>query len=79
MVNHPNRSRRQIPVADFLKLYDAAHEVIDRIRLHVDHAEYEGGMNVVERFREVSAELRWKHADKVPDPLTGTFYDEETE
>lgn len=43
-----------VPIADFLELYDAAHGVIDHIRMHVDHAEYEGGMNAVERFREVA-------------------------
>jgi hypothetical protein len=58
-----------VPIADFLELYDAAHAVIDKIRMHVDHAEYEGGMNAVEDFREIAAHLRWKHADKVPDPL----------
>jgi hypothetical protein len=58
-----------VPIADFLKLYDAAHAVIDKIRMHVDHAEYEGGMNAVEDFREIAAHLLWKHADKVPDPL----------
>jgi hypothetical protein len=56
-----------VPIEDFLALYDAAHAVIDRIRLHVDHAEYEGGMNAVEDFRAIATVLRWKHADKVPD------------
>lgn len=58
-----------IPVEDFLELYDAAHAVIDHIRIHVDHAEYEGGMNAVEDFREIASRLRWKHDDKIPDPL----------
>lgn len=55
---------RTVPIADFLELYDAAHAVIDHIRLHVDHAEYEGGMNAVQDFREIAAQLRWKHAGK---------------
>jgi hypothetical protein len=38
--------------------------------LHVDHAEYEGGMNAVQDFREIATDLRWKHDDKVrDDPL----------
>lgn len=60
-----------VPIEDFLELYDAAHAVIDQIRLHVDHAEYEGGMNAVEAFREISAKVYWKHADKVPEPEGG--------
>jgi hypothetical protein len=56
-----------VPIADFLELYDAAHAVIDHIRMHVDHAEYVGGMNAVEDFREIAARLRWKHADKMPE------------
>ena len=56
-----------VPIEDFLELYDAAYAVIDEIRLHVDHAEYEGGMNAVEDFREIAARLRWKHADTTPD------------
>ena len=58
----------QVPVADFLELHDAAHAVVDHIRLHADHAEYEGSMNAVSDFREIAAELRWKHHDKVPEP-----------
>lgn len=58
-----------VPIYDFLALYDAAHAVIDHIKLCVDHAEYEGGMNAVDDFREIAKELRWKHHDKVPDPL----------
>ena len=53
-----------IPIEDFLELYDAAHAVIDRIRIHMDHAEYEGSMNEVEDFREIAAQLRWKYANK---------------
>jgi hypothetical protein len=60
-----------VPIGDFLELYDAAHAVIDKIRLHVDHAEYEGGMNAVQDFREISARLLWKHDDKVPDDPLG--------
>jgi hypothetical protein len=26
-------------------------------------------MNAVEDFREIAAQLRWEHADKVPDPV----------
>lgn len=65
---------RQIAVSinDFLELYDAAHEVIDKIRMHDDHAEYEGGMNAVNNFRDISARLRFAHSDKIPDPLTGS-------
>lgn len=59
----------QVPIADLLELHDAAHAVIDKIRMHVDHAEYEGGMNAVGDFREIAAQLRWKHDDKVPGPL----------
>lgn len=60
----------KVPVADFLELYDAAHAVIDHIRLHVDHAEYTGSMNAVQDFREIAADLLWKHADKVSDDLS---------
>jgi hypothetical protein len=60
-----------VPIEDFLELYDAAHAVIDKIQMHVDHAEYQGGMNAVEDFREIAARLRWKHDDKVADPLVG--------
>jgi hypothetical protein len=56
-----------VPIEDFLELYDAAHAVIDHIRLHIDHAEYEGSMNAVQDFRQIATVLRWKHADKVPD------------
>jgi hypothetical protein len=56
-----------IPIEDFLALYDAAHAVIDRIRLFADRAEYVGGMNEVEDFREISARLRWKYDDEVHD------------
>lgn len=66
-----------VPIEDFLELYDAAHAVIDHIRVHADHAEYEGSMNAVEDFREIALQLRWKHADKVRDPLTGLTVDEE--
>lgn len=55
---------KQVPIKDFLELYDAAHAVIDKIRLHVDHAEYEGGMNAVEDFREIASRLRWKHYEE---------------
>lgn len=58
----------KVPIGDFLELYDAAHAVIDKIRLHADHAEYEGGMNAVEDFREIATQLRWQHADKIEDP-----------
>lgn len=66
-----------VPIDDFLTLYDAAHAVIDKITMHIDHAEYEGGMNDVERFREIAADLRWKHADKVRDPFTGDLPDDD--
>ena len=52
-----------IPVTDFLELLDAAHGVIDHIKMHVDHAEYEGSMNAVLDFRETATRLRWKHDD----------------
>jgi hypothetical protein len=58
------RDDEQVPIADFLELYDAAHAVIDKIRMHADHAEYEGGMNAVNDFREIAANLRWKHAER---------------
>lgn len=58
----------QVPIADFLELYDAAHAVIDHISVEVDHAEYNGSMNAVQDFREISAELHWRHADKTPEP-----------
>jgi hypothetical protein len=54
-----------VSIEDFLELYDAAHAVIDKIEMHVDHAEYKGSMNAVNNFREVSAELRWKYPDYV--------------
>lgn len=60
---------KTVSIDDFLELYDAAHGVIDKIRLYVDHAEYEGGMNDVEHFREVATKLRWKYDNLVPDPL----------
>lgn len=69
--------RAKVPIADFLKIYDAAHAVIDHIRLHVDHAEYEGSMNAVNDFREIAAKLLWKHAKKVPDPLTSDIEEDD--
>lgn len=60
-----------VPIEDFLELYDAAHAVIDKIRMRVDHAEYEGGLNAVQDFREIAAKLRWKHDDKIEDPMQG--------
>ncbi len=52
-----------VPIADFLELYDAAHAVIEHIRMHVDYAEYDGSMNAVEDFREIATRLRWRQAD----------------
>lgn len=76
MVNHPNRSkRRMVPVADFLEIYDAAHAVVDRIHLHVDHAEYQGSVNAVQDFREIASKLRRRHDDKIRDPLNSTGLD----
>lgn len=56
-----------VPIADFVTLYDAAHGVIDHIRLHDDHGEYHGGMNAVLDFRETSAEMLAKHHENFPD------------
>lgn len=58
-----------VDIDDFLELYDAALAVIDKIRVHDDHAEYEGGMNAVEDFREIAGRLHWKYANEIPDPL----------
>jgi hypothetical protein len=58
-----------VSIEDFLELYDAAHAVIDKIKMHVDHAEYKGSMDAVEDFRQIASELRWKYDDQIPDPL----------
>lgn len=71
------QQKKTVSIDDFLRLYDVAHGVVDEIRMHIDHAEYEGGMNAVNLFREVATDLRWKYADITPDPLTGSTNEDE--
>ena len=46
--------------ADFRGLLEAALQINDKLRLYLDHAEFEGSMNDVEDFRELVNRLHWK-------------------
>lgn len=63
---------------DFRRLLYNALTINDRLRLHVDHAEFTGSMNNVEDFRELTNALHAEYAPSFTDDDVADDLDEET-